>query len=326
MSGKLIDGFKIGHLTDGAGATGVTVVLCEKGATPGVDVRGAAPGTRETDLMRPENLVDRVHGIVLAGGSAFGLAAADGVVHWLEERGHGWPTSTGVVPIVASAILYDLGVGDGKARPDAAMGHQACNNATSATPQTGSVGAATGATVAKALGMERCFKGGLGFAEQELASGIRVQVVVAVNAVGSIVDPASGTVIAGPRDEEGTMLAPLDAYRSGDTLKAQGLVGEATTLAVVMTSGELSKQEATRVAIMAQAGISRAVVPAYTLGDGDTVFVMASGEKALQAGELSSLGAIAAAATADAIVSGVRSAQPVAGIPAAAEHAGPLAL
>jgi L-aminopeptidase/D-esterase-like protein len=321
MSKGLIAGFKVGHETDLQAATGVTAILCEEGATPGVDVRGAAPGTRETDLLRPENMVDRVHGIVFAGGSAFGLAAADGAVRWLAEQGKGWPTSAGVVPIVASAILYDLGVGEGKRRPDAAMGYTAYQQAAKALPATGSVGAATGATVAKALGMERCFKGGLGFAEQALASGLRVQSVAAANAIGSIVDPASGTLIAGPRDESGRMLTPLDAYSSGATLRAQSLVGESTTLVAVLTNAALSKQEATRLAMMAGAGIARVVVPAYTLGDGDVVFVMASGGQALEPGELSSLGAVAAHAVAEAIVTGVRDATEVAGIPAASTSA-----
>jgi L-aminopeptidase/D-esterase-like protein len=315
MTGTLIDGFKVGHSTEVEAATGVTVILCEKGATPGVDVRGAAPGTRETELMHPENLVDRVHAVVLAGGSAFGLAAADGVVRWLEERSIGWPTSTGVVPIVASAILYDLGVGDSKRRPDAEMGYSACNDAGTALTSIGSVGAATGATVAKALGMERCLKGGLGFAEEELPGGLRVQAVCAANGVGSIVDPASGEAIASPRDADGTPLPPLEPYRSGATLEAQALVGEATTLAVVMTNARLSKQEATRLAMMAQAGIARAVVPAYTLGDGDTVFVLAAGDQPLRSGELTSLGAMAAETVAGAITAGVRAASSVAGIP-----------
>lgn len=319
MTVDLIEGFKVGHCTDLEAATGVTVVLCEEGATPGVDLRGAAPGTRETELMRPENMVDRVHAVVLAGGSAFGLAAANGVVRWLEEKDIGWPTSTGVVPIVGSAILYDLGVGDAKRRPDAAMGYQACSDATTALKGTGTVGAATGATVAKALGMERCLKGGLGFAEQSLPGGLRVQAVCAANGVGSIVDPASAELVAGPRDEKGRMLAPLDAYLSGAALEALGLVGEATTLAVVMTNAQLNKQEATRLAMMAQAGIARAVVPAYTLGDGDTVFVLATGEQPVRPGELTSLGAVAADCVSRAIVAGVKAATGLAGIPAAAE-------
>ncbi|HEX5939022.1 MAG TPA: P1 family peptidase [Dehalococcoidia bacterium] len=316
---ELITGFKVGQVTDTEAATGVTVIICEKGATPGVDVRGAAPGTRETDLMRPDTLVDRVHAIVLAGGSAFGLAAADGAVRWLEEHGAGWPTSVGPVPIVGSAILYDLGVGDAKRRPDSEMGYQACDAAGGSQPATGSVGAGTGATVAKALGMERCFKGGLGFAQRELASGLRVQAITAANGIGSLIDSASGAVVAAPRDERGKMLDPLEAYQSGATLEAQALVGEATTLGVVMTDAQLTKQEATRLATMAHAGIARTVVPAYTLGDGDVVFVMATGEKSLQAGELSSLGAIAAACVAEAVVAGVKTAKSVGGIPAVSQ-------
>jgi L-aminopeptidase/D-esterase-like protein len=315
----LIEGFKIGHASDFDAVTGLTVVICEEGATPGIDLRGAAPGTRETELMRPENLVDRVHAIVLSGGSALGLGAADGAVRWLREREVGWPTTGGKVPIVASAIIYDLAIGLNDRPPNTEMAYQACSNASSAWPQTGTVGVGTGATVGKVVGADRCLKSGLGFAADRLESGITVQALVAVNASGSVVDPANGATIGGPRgDEPGQFLDSRDLLRRGEQLKAyRQVIGESTTLGVVMTDVALRKQDATRVAMMAQAGQARTIVPAWAMSDGDIVFVLAHGEQELQIGELTALGAIAAAAIEKAILGAVRAAESLGGVPAA---------
>ncbi|MPZ22932.1 MAG: peptidase S58 family protein [Dehalococcoidia bacterium] len=317
---SLIEGFRIGQVSDLEAGTGVTVLLCEEGAVPGVDVRGGAPGTRETDLLRPEGTVDRAHAIVLAGGSAFGLAAADGVVRWLEERGIGWPTVAAKVPIVASAILYDLNLGRPDVRPDAAMAYRACDLATNKRPASGVAGAGTGATLAKLLGPERALKGGLGFAEDRLDSGIVVQAVMAVNAIGSVVDPASGEVVAAPRGERpGSFEDSLDLLRRGAVLKASKTIAANTVIGIVMTNAALTKQEATRVAIMAQNGISRTVIPAQTTGDGDTVFVMAHGDIEVEQGALSAVGAIAAAAVEAAVLDAARSATGLHGLPSASE-------
>jgi len=211
-----IPGIKVGHYTDKAAATGCTVVLCEGGAVGGVDIRGSAPGTRETDLLRPMNLVERVHAICLSGGSAFGLDAASGVMRYLEERGCGFDTSVARVPIVPAAILFDLGVGSAKVRPGAEEGYQACLAASEGGVAEGSVGAGTGATVGKVLGMEQATKSGLGTASQRLSSGTVVGALVVVNAFGDIVDPATGQVIAAPRHPAGRgFLSTSDILRSG---------------------------------------------------------------------------------------------------------------
>jgi L-aminopeptidase/D-esterase-like protein len=322
MNERLLPGFAIGQVSDRNALTGTTVVLCEAGATPGMDARGAAPGTRETDLMRPENLVDRCHAVVLSGGSAFGLAAADGVVRWLYAKGCGWPTSAGPVPIVGAAILYDLSTGDGSRRPDAEMGFAACEAAVGEVPDRGSAGAGTGATVAKALGPDRALMGGTGFAVDELAGGVAVQAIAAVNAFGGVIDPERGELVAGPRGKgAGEMRDPIEVMRNGEALEAVKLIGQSTTLGVLMTNAELSKQQATRLAVMAQAGIARAVFPSYTMSDGDIVFVLASNQHPLQPGELSSLGAVAADAMSRAVVDGVRRAKGTGDIPSAAEWA-----
>lgn len=312
-------GFRIGHWTDEEAATGCTVVLCEEGAVPGVDVRGAAPGTRETDLLRPENTVDRLFAVVLAGGSAFGLRAAEGAVRYLEERGIGWPTPAGVVPIVAAAILYDLHVGRADRRPDAEAGYSACLEAREGPPAEGSVGAGTGATVAKLLGLERACKGGLGFAVEGTRRGLAVEAVVAVNAVGSVIDPLDGRVVAAPRLPSGEVADVMDLFREGWALPASGTAASGTTIGLVLTNARLSKQEATRVAIMAQDGVSRAVCPAHTTADGDVIFVMAWGARRLRPGELSVVGALAARAVERAIVRGVEAAVGLGGIPSARE-------
>ncbi len=316
-------GIRVGHDTDNRGATGCTVILCPEGAVAGVDVRGAAPGTRETDLLRPTNLVQQVHAILLAGGSAFGLEAAGGVMGYLEERGYGFETPSARVPIVPAAIIYDLGIGDPKARPDAAAGYRACLAAQGGPIGEGSVGAGTGATVGKALGLQWATKGGLGTASQRLADGAVVAALVVVNALGDVVDPETGAILAGPRREEGgfhntvaLLRAGLSKTRLGERQRLP--LGTNTTLGVVATDAPLSKEQANRLATMAHDGLARALRPSHTMGDGDVVFALSLGSRQ-EAVDLTALGALAAEVVAQAIVRGITQAQGLAGIPAARE-------
>ena len=309
-----VGGISVGHWTDAKAATGCTVALCERGAVGGVDVRGSAPGTRETDLLRPGNLVERVHGIVLSGGSAFGLASADGVMRYLEERNVGFKTPHGVVPIVPAAVLYDLNVGDGKTRPGAREGYQACRVASDDPVIEGSVGAGTGATVGKALGPERRVKGGLGTASARLGRGLRVGALMAVNAYGDVIDPKTGRTIAGPRKARGR------GFERTTDLLARGkakrpLARGNTTIGVVATNATLTKEQANKLAQMAQSGVSRAIVPAHTMSDGDCLFALATC-RSRQAVDLTALGAVAAEVVAQAIVRGVTEATSVGGVPA----------
>ena len=251
-----VDGIKVGHFTDPRRPTGCTVVLYETGAVAGVDVRGSAPGTRETDLLNPINTVDKVHAIILAGGSAFGLDTATGVMRWLEEHGHGYQTAAAKVPIVPAAILYDLGNGDPKIRPDAEAGYKACANAKSGPVEEGNVGAGAGATVSKLAGAKRV-KGGIGTSSITLPNGIVVGAIVAVNAVGDVIDPKK-------------------AWRSGVEITRQPRPGDSTTIGVVATNAAFDKTQMTKIAQMAHDGIARAVNPAHTPFDGDTLFAMST--------------------------------------------------
>ncbi|HUF52869.1 MAG TPA: P1 family peptidase [Dehalococcoidia bacterium] len=311
-----IEGVTIGHWTDLDAATGCTVVLVLEGAVASVDARGGAPATRETDLLRPGNLVDSVHAVVLAGGSAFGLDAATGVVRWLEERGHGFPVRTGVVPIVPAAALIDLGTGRADVRPDAAAGYAACAASSPGPPAEGCVGAGTGATVAKALGPERMLKGGFGGATEELASGVRVTAVVAVNAWGEIVDPGDGSVVAGPRGEGSGFVSTLGALREGSPLSP--FAGENSTIGVVITDAVLSKEDCLRVATMAHTGLARTIRPVHTPVDGDVIFALATGRSGGKA-DVMQVGALAALAVERAVLRAVRLATGLAGVPAAAD-------
>ena len=310
-------GIKVGHYTDAAAATGCTVVLCEGGAVGGVEVGGAAPGTRETDLLRPGALVPSVHAVVLGGGSAFGLDAAGGVVRYLEERNIGFDTRAARVPIVPAAILYDLGIGDAAVRPGAQEGYRACLDAREDRPAEGSVGAGTGATVGKALGMGQATKGGIGTASASLPDGTVVAAIVAVNAFGEVVDPETGAIVAGPRRTDGRGFQPtLDILLS--RTPAVPTVFTNTTIGVVVTSVELTKEYANRLAQMADDGIARAVRPAHTMGDGDVLFVLATGAHRSEV-SLTTLGAVAADVVARAIVRAVTQAEGLAGVPAAKE-------
>lgn len=275
-----VQGITMGHAQNMKGLTGVTVVLCEKGgAVGGVDVRGAAPGTRETDLLRPGNLVERVDAVVLAGGSAFGLDSATGVMDVLEKAGIGHHTVAGKVPIVASAVLYDLAVGDSRIRPDAKMGAEACVNASKDVVQ-GMVGAGTGATVCKLALNAMPQKGGLGTASITLANGITVGAVAAVNAVGDIYHPYTGELIMAARDDRGKKVPILDMLfgsQPAPELKRISNPGENTTIGVIATDARLSKEQANRLATVAHDGFARTIRPVHTVMDGDTIFAMATG-------------------------------------------------
>ena len=309
-----IDGLKVGHHTLSERPTGCTVVLAEAGATAAVDVRGSAPGTRETALLDPTNTVQQVHAIVLAGGSAFGLAAAQGAMRYLEERGVGYETHAARVPIVPAAILYDLGIGgDAAIRPTADCGYRAARSASDAPVAEGSIGAGAGATVGKLAGPGRSMKGGIGTALIELPGGIRVAALMAVNAVGDIVDPDTGAIVAGARTPDGLGFA--DARKILRGAGASGAGGrENTTIGVVATNATLDKAQLTLLARMAHDGLARAVRPAHTPADGDAIFAVATGAGGSEV-SLLQLGAAAADATADAIVRGVRAATGLPGYP-----------
>jgi L-aminopeptidase/D-esterase-like protein len=302
-----VDGIKVGHVTLDRRPTGCTVVLVEAGATAGVDVRGSAPGTRETDLLNPVNLVDQVHAIVLSGGSAFGLDTATGVMRYLEERGVGFDVRVAKVPIVPAAILFDLAVGEKPTiRPDADCGYRAAASATAGVVAEGSVGAGAGATVGKFGGRGRAMKGGLGTASITLPSGLTVAALVAVNASGDIVDPSTGRTVAGVRTEDGSSLADARTLlRSGAYERPR--TGENTTLGVVATNAVLTKTQVTKVAQMAHDGYARAIVPSHTMGDGDTIFAIATGRRTGDA-DVSLIGALAADVMSEAILRAVREA------------------
>jgi len=325
-----VAGVKVGHHTLAERPTGCTVVIVENGAVAGVDVRGGAPGTRETDLLDPVSTVQAVHAVVLAGGSAFGLDAAAGTVRWLEEKGIGFDMRVARVPIVPAAILFDLGVGDAKVRPTADCGYRAAAAAADGPVAEGNVGAGAGATVGKVAGMGRAMKGGLGTAALTMPDGLIVAALAAVNGVGDVVDPATGRVVAGVRTFDGKSLADARALlRSGRLVPPRPptvapAAGENTTLAVVATNASLTKAQATKVAQMAQDGLARAIAPAHTPMDGDTVFVLSTGALAGEADALrvGVIGALAAEALAEAVVRGAREATGVPGFPAARDLAG----
>ena len=309
-------GIKVGHHTLKERPTGCTVILTEGGAVAGVDVRGASPGTRETELLDPVNAVDRIHAISLAGGSAFGLDAASGVVRYLEERGIGYDVRVAKVPIVPSAILIDLRVGNRPdVRPNADCGYAAAKAATSGPIAEGTVGAGAGATVGKIAGFDRGMKGGLGTAAISLPDGLVVAALVAVNAAGDVVDPATGRVVAGVRTEDGRSLADArKLLRAG--LAWQPRAGENTTLGVVATNATLTKAQAKRFAMMAHDGFARAIYPAHTLADGDTIFGIATGARSADA-NLSVIGALGAEVMSTAILRAIAQATSVPGYPAA---------
>jgi L-aminopeptidase/D-esterase-like protein len=311
-----VPGIRVGHWTDRHAATGCTVVLCEKGATAGVDIRGGAPGTREAALLRPEALVQQVHAVFLTGGSAFGLDVGGGIMRYLEERGVGFPYGGAVVPIVAGAVLFDLNIGRSDVRPDAEAGYRACRAAKSGRVAQGSVGVGTGATVAKALTVKQGIKGGIGTASERLGPRVIVAALVAVNAFGDIVDPATGTLVAGPRGEPGRFRDSMELLRKAGAAAAFPLLN--TTIGVVATNAALTKTQATGVAQMAHDGIARTVRPAHTPADGDALFVLATGQISEPVNH-GIVGAFAARAVERAVLAAIREAKGLAGVPSAAE-------
>ena len=312
-----VPGISAGHWTNYHAATGCTVILSGDTAVGGVAVRGGSPGARETELLNPIRRVNRVHTILLSGGSAFGLSAADGVLRWLEQRGIGFETSHARVPIVPSAILYDLGIGRADIRPDADAGYAACAVASDSPLPSGSVGAGTGATVAKAFGPTHAVKGGIGSARCILPDGISVAAAVAVNAWGGIYRPQDGSLIAGPRRADGSMADALSAVLNRERRPdAQEPVN--TTIGVVATDAALDKMQANFIASTAHDGLALAVRPCHTPGDGDTIFCLATGLNPTPP-NLTAIVAAAAHVTALAVLNAVQSATPLAGIPAASE-------
>jgi L-aminopeptidase/D-esterase-like protein len=313
-----MQGIKVGHFTLAERPTGCTVVLVEGNAVGGVSQRGGAPGTRETDLLDPLNMVDKVNAVVLAGGSAFGLESATGVVRWLEERNIGWQAASARVPIVPAAILYDLDVGGNpRIRPTADCGYKAAAAATAGPVQEGSIGAGAGATAGKFGGPERRIKTGIGSAAIALPNGLVVAAMVAVNATGDIIDPATGTVVAGVRNADGSFADARKLLRSG-MARPRSRVGENTTVGVVATNARLTKAQVSRMALMADDGYARAISPSHTLYDGDTLFTLATGRWDGEA-DLTLVGSLAAEVVADAIVRAGTQATAAAGIPAASD-------
>ncbi|HLE26852.1 MAG TPA: P1 family peptidase [Anaerolineales bacterium] len=326
-----VPGIKVGHAHDAEAVTGCTVILCDgpsgAGAVGGVDQRGGAPGTRETDPLHPMHLVQKAHAIVLSGGSAFGLDAASGVVKWLEERGVGFDARVARVPIVPAAILFDLGIGRADVRPDAAMGYRACQNASADRPAEGNAGAGMGCTVGKILGPGQGIKSGIGTASVDLGRGAVVGAIMAVNAFGDVLE--NGKIIAGARSKRAEQARAGEPDYFADTLavmkslagqQALGFArradhpegGQDTVIGVVATNANLTKEEVNKVAQMAHDGLARVIRPAHTMLDGDTLFALATGEMSV---DVNIVGAYAAEVTAQAILNGVRAAESLAGWP-----------
>jgi len=317
-----VPGIEAGHAQNDESLTGCTVILCREGAVAGVDVRGGAPGTRETDLLNPINLVEKVHAVMLAGGSAFGLDAASGAMRYLEEHNIGFNTGTARVPIVPAAILYDLSVGRGDIRPDAAMGYAACTAASDAAVSEGNVGAGTGASVGKVFGQKQAMKSGVGSVSISIGKGIIVGAMVVVNAFGDVLDPNTGEIIAGVRS---TKVGPLqfgapnyfaDTLQLMKTFLGRTVLNFATrantVIGVVAVNASFNNTEMTKIAQMAHDGIARSIRPAHTMLDGDTVFALATGSKKA---DTSTVGAFAAEALAQAIVRSVRMSASLGGLP-----------
>jgi L-aminopeptidase/D-esterase-like protein len=316
-------GLSVGHFTDPRRPTGCTVLLCPQGTVAGVDVRGAAPGTRETDLLHPLATIDEVHALLLTGGSAFGLDAATGVMRWLEERGHGVAVGPARVPIVPAAVLFDLWLGDASIRPGEEAGYAAAQAASSQPSAQGNLGAGAGASVGKLFGIEHAMRGGIGAASLKLGA-ITVGALVAVNAVGDVL-AEQGEVLAGARGDDGHTRVGITRSLlagNGPPRWMQPMQGTATTIGVVGTDAQLSKAEANKLASLAHHGLSRAIDP-ITTHDGDTLFALATGRAGMP-GELSAIGALAAECVARAIRNAVRSATPLhtpMALPCAADYA-----
>lgn len=304
-----IPGIKVGHVTKLDAATGCTVVICEKGAAAGVDVRGGAPGTRETDLLDPVNLVQEIHAVMLAGGSAFGLDAASGAMKYLEENGIGFDVGVTKVPIVASAVLFDLTAGDFRVRPDQAMGYQACGNADNKECPEGNVGAGTGATVGKIRGGEYSMKGGLGTYCLKVGD-LYVGAIVAVNCLGDVIDPSTGKAVAGVLNEDKKSIGCTEDIMTADYDKSKNLFVGNTTIGVIATNAKMNKSQANKVASMAHNGYARTMRPAHSMVDGDTIFTMATGE--VEA-DTNVVGLLSARVMEQAVLRAVKSADSLAG-------------
>lgn len=310
-----VPGLQVGHWTDLEAATGCTVILCPQGAVAGVDVRGTAPGTRETALLNPVCQVSEVHAVVLSGGSAFGLATADGVMRWLDEQGYGYDVGIAKVPIVPAAILFDLGIGRADVRPDAAAGYAACEAATPGPISQGNLGAGTGATAGKLLGFKQATKSGLGTASRVIADGVVVAALVAVNPFGDLYDPARQQIIAGSRQPDGRFADSLKIMESRAVQRIADIsAGTNTTIAVVATNAKLSKTGATKMAQMAHNALGRTIRPAHTHFDGDTIFALSYGDRVA---DINLVGALATEVLAEAIIAAAMAAEPLAGLPAA---------
>ncbi len=321
-----IPDLRVGHAQNEEALTGCTVVLCEKGAVGGVDQRGGAPGTRETDALHPLHLVQQVHAIVLTGGSAFGLDAASGVVKYLEERGVGFDVGVARVPIVPAAVLFDLGVGRADIRPGPEMGYQACLDAEQrgegAPLPEGNIGAGMGATVGKIMGMSQAMKSGIGSASMAISDQLIVAALVAVNAFGDIINPDNGQIIAGARlaqsQESGsrrfadTLQVMKQFANQSDLTFGRRPQADNTVIGVVATNARLNKEQANKIAQMAQDGLARTVRPAHTMLDGDTIFALSLGE---QTADVNTIGAFAAEVFAQAVLRAVRAARPVLELP-----------
>lgn len=304
-----VPGIRVGHVTDPEARTGCTVILCPPdGAVGGVDQRGGAPGTRETDLLRPMHMVERAHAVLLTGGSAYGLDAAGGVMRWLEERKIGVDVRVARVPIVPAAVLFDLDVGRADVRPDAAMGYAACEAASDGPVPEGRVGVGTGCTVGKVLGGAKASPSGVGTASVDLGGGLVVGAIIAVNALGDVVDPHTGQILAGVRALRGEgfadTLATLKSMVGKAALKFAGQ--SHTVIGVVATNARLNKEEANKMAQMAHNGLARTIRPAHTMFDGDTIFALATGARRA---DLNLVGAYAAEVVAEAIVRAVQAAK-----------------
>lgn len=317
-----IHGILLGHAQDLEGMTGCSVVLYPDGAVGGVDQRGGAPGTRETDLLRPMHLVDKVHAILLSGGSAYGLDAASGVMRYLEENGIGFDTGVAKVPIVPAAVIFDLMIGRADVRPDAKMGYEACMNAAISNLEQGNVGAGTGATVGKLLGVEQSMKSGLGSATIDVGNGLLVSALVVVNAFGDVYDPETNQILAGTRTLiKGPIKGGMgdyfaDTLATMKTFAGKTILGIATehntVIGVIVTNAKLNKEETNKVAQMAHDGLARAIRPAHTMMDGDTIFALATGKKTAN---VNLIGAYGAEAFTRAIINAVNTAKPLANLP-----------
>lgn len=312
MAGSIVDvpGVRVGHAQDNEALTGCSVILLEKPSVCGVDVRGSAPGTRETDLLDPVNLISAVHAICLSGGSAYGLDAATGVMQYLEEKGVGLEVGFGVVPIVPAAVLFDLAVGDYRIRPCRSMGYQAAANAGKESVAQGNVGAGTGASVGKLNGFLNAMKSGLGTSSRKLPNGLVVGAIVAVNAVGHVFDPESGTILAGPRDEEGRIRDSMELLVANSFAPIPP--GTNTTIAVVASNASLGKAEANKAAQMAHDGLARTIRPIHTMYDGDTIFAVATG--GVEA-SVDLIGSLSADVLAEAVIEAVKHAADAGGLP-----------